>query len=932
MITSRKLSDLVADSRLVVGMHGTRADYFNIAPQTSSEGRAGGSAPATKKGQLQVVKVVPNQIDFDVYAELEAIAKFSQSSPKYEGLFVKSLGWYEDENLLSSHLTRPLPEDEARQITIQVLEGIACLHANEFNILVASKCPRWWVKIGDFGFSKRTSGDTSLHSFVGTRKYLAPEVLGLHPHWAVATTTNSSNNGEGGGYRCTYPMDMWSLGITAFYMFCHDYPFHDRELVAYLAVPFPLTSLTDRTISEDACAFIKALMTVDPSKRLTAAEGLKHPLLAEEPFMEDPSQAPERLQSMPRTRMSALFPSVTNASVSWPISSTTWTSDVQLRNEVAPIPRGVVPEPKNVAPPNTGVNPHNNGDEEEDGSRAKAVEEFSALHKRGFQLLAEKKYTQAEALFQQAVDGRKHLGVSYFLQDRHQDAQRTLQLTADIQAESLSSTHTNTLTSNYWLGSSLLAQGKLDAAQEVVDRALEIQKMVLGVDNEDTVKSLWLAGQIYYQQGKYDHALLLFDQAADAAATIGVDTTIGAELLYPQARSILEEMVQTSPTEDADAAQARNLLSNIGEQLFQQEKYADAESCFEKVEARKKALGPTHEQTLHSSVQLASSLRKQREKAARAQEVLREVLDLSPPRITSQGELDHEREYPAAYGVFKEVLARRTAVMGGQHPDTLRSASWLGRSMLKEKRYAEATALFTTLRRDQRGTLGHDHLDSLHYQGQTRDGFPYISAAPRIFRRTLGTDHRDTVLCLRYLGSAHGQLKEYTPAENTLRPALDLAKRVRLAMALYGTKGSLTALEYLLPAADAQIAALGETHEDTLDTLFCIAAALDALKRYAEGEEYRRRVADTRLRLLGMNHAETQTATRALATCLSHQGRWEEAARLHEKVLKAREETLGTRHQETNESKKDLKKCTKAQAGKWVIFWPEHRQLQYRHL
>lgn len=33
---------------------------------------------------------------------------------------------------LASHLTHPLSEDEARQITVQILEGLACFHENEF--------------------------------------------------------------------------------------------------------------------------------------------------------------------------------------------------------------------------------------------------------------------------------------------------------------------------------------------------------------------------------------------------------------------------------------------------------------------------------------------------------------------------------------------------------------------------------------------------------------------------------------------------------------------------------------------------------------------------------------------------------------------------------------------------------------------------------
>ncbi|KAL3483680.1 kinase-like domain-containing protein [Aspergillus germanicus] len=153
-----------------------------------------------KHGQLQAVKTMPKRGRTDYYQELEAIAKFSQSTSKYEGLFVKSLGWYETERSvfivmehmkygsLASHLHRPLPEKEVKHITYQVLEGLASLHESGFvhrdlkpdNILVASKGPRWWVKTGDFGFSKRITEGSCLQTIVGTQNYFAPEILGLN--------------------------------------------------------------------------------------------------------------------------------------------------------------------------------------------------------------------------------------------------------------------------------------------------------------------------------------------------------------------------------------------------------------------------------------------------------------------------------------------------------------------------------------------------------------------------------------------------------------------------------------------------------------------------------------------------------------------------------------------------------------------------------
>src|ERR1700743_1024640 len=57
-----------------------------------------------------------------------------------------------------------------------------------------------WVKLGDFGVSKRilADGSTTLHTPVSTQAYSAPEVLGLDSNSETSDYTNS--------------VDIWSLG------------------------------------------------------------------------------------------------------------------------------------------------------------------------------------------------------------------------------------------------------------------------------------------------------------------------------------------------------------------------------------------------------------------------------------------------------------------------------------------------------------------------------------------------------------------------------------------------------------------------------------------------------------------------------------------------------------------------------------------------
>src|SRR5213079_717188 len=92
---------------------------------------------------------------------------------------------------LSSFIEKGIPEEEVKLITIQLLEGLTIMHENLFthrdlkpavredpglldyygqvsfylqNIFVKSSSPHWWVKIGDFGISKRVRENTALRT------------------------------------------------------------------------------------------------------------------------------------------------------------------------------------------------------------------------------------------------------------------------------------------------------------------------------------------------------------------------------------------------------------------------------------------------------------------------------------------------------------------------------------------------------------------------------------------------------------------------------------------------------------------------------------------------------------------------------------------------------------------------------------------------
>jgi serine/threonine protein kinase len=90
------------------------------------------------------------------------------------------------------------------------------------NIFIVSSSP-WWVKIGDFGISKRIEAElTELRTQVGTLNYQAPEVVGC-------------GIDEEDDY--TMAVDLWSLGCVVYKILTKSVPFTDIRALRRFVVP-----------------------------------------------------------------------------------------------------------------------------------------------------------------------------------------------------------------------------------------------------------------------------------------------------------------------------------------------------------------------------------------------------------------------------------------------------------------------------------------------------------------------------------------------------------------------------------------------------------------------------------------------------------------------------------------------------------------------
>ncbi|KAI1060135.1 hypothetical protein LB506_011117 [Fusarium annulatum] len=222
--------------------------------------------------------------------ELECIVRFSHE--KYSQNFVKSLGWYATANKLYIAMEyfpegdlyvyvrdHPrLTEEECSHITSQVLSGIAIMHEEGFahrdikpqNILIYRSpldlAPdSWWVKLADFGISRRLVSDTTGTTLAsGTPLYMAPELL-----------HSDSNRLLTKDYRMA---DIWALGITTFFILTKTLPFKSQLAILQHDRRFDelATALGHCQVTESAQGFVRNLLKPRPGERLEAAEAKQH--------------------------------------------------------------------------------------------------------------------------------------------------------------------------------------------------------------------------------------------------------------------------------------------------------------------------------------------------------------------------------------------------------------------------------------------------------------------------------------------------------------------------------------------------------------------------------------------------------------------------------------------------------------------------------
>nr|CCA26775.1 predicted protein putative [Albugo laibachii Nc14] len=124
------------------------------------------------------------------------------------------------------------------------------------------------LKVIDFGLScmdNSVTGENVMKTRVGSIYYVAPEVL------------------KG---RYDKSCDLWSIGVIVYILLCGYPPFYgDTDSDVFEAVisgKFEFDTAEWSAVSDAAKEFIRSLLVVNPTKRLTASDALRHPWLSGE--------------------------------------------------------------------------------------------------------------------------------------------------------------------------------------------------------------------------------------------------------------------------------------------------------------------------------------------------------------------------------------------------------------------------------------------------------------------------------------------------------------------------------------------------------------------------------------------------------------------------------------------------------------------------
>ncbi|MCJ1349791.1 hypothetical protein MMC31_008032 [Peltigera leucophlebia] len=849
--------------------------------------------------QSRVVKQIrkgaaTTSLPTDYKRELLALGRLSRR----QDLFVHFYGWFESDTSVSlameyfklgdleKYITPNLTEKDAKMIGRQLLEGLQLMHNYKLahrdikpaNIFVARHAPDWWVKLGDFGISRRicTEQNGGL-SRSGTIDYMAPEI------WL-------GNEDEEQARTYTLAVDIWSLGCVLFRLLTRQLPFppeNGLRLYWWSKKKFPTNILVENNVSDDGISLVSEMMKSNPADRLNASNALLHPWTSGQESK--PAPCLDSYERKTKEENDDETPVVTSAIQSHSSSADASSADDSGKSVVGNkrsflsitnrarehqasaslvFPGTIIPPPAKspVLASQTILGPEPDNDstdlqfpevvelENPILEDQKPISDLSADDPITFQSMHDLanfyydqgKYQEAMQLYGQSLEARKRvlgdehpdtldsmsdLAVSYSRLGQHQKAVQLRKQTLEARKRVFGDEHPDTLHSMNDLAVSYSRLGQLQEAMQLSKQTLEAQKRVLGDQHHDTCQSMHNLAFSYSKIGQGREAVQLYKKTVEARKRVLGD-------------------------EHPDTLRSMNNLATCYSQIGQD--HEAVQLYKQTLEARKRVLGDEHPDTLDSMSELAVCC-----------------------SILGQ---DQE-----AVQLRKQTLEARKLVLGDDHPDTLDSMSSLARSCFRLGQHHGAVQLLKQTLEARKRVLGDEHPDTLDSMsdlavsysrlGQHQEGVQRSKQTLEAQKRVLRDEYPDTLLSMNNLALSYSDLGQGHKAMQLHKQALEARKRV-----------------------------LGDEHRDTLRSMHFLAECYSNLSQNLQAVQLYKQTVEARKRVLGDEHPSTLRSMHNLAICYSDLGQDHEAMQLHKQTLEARKRVLGDKHPDTLKSMSRLAK------------------------
>uniref|UniRef100_A0A4W5NWK2 calcium/calmodulin-dependent protein kinase n=1 Tax=Hucho hucho TaxID=62062 RepID=A0A4W5NWK2_9TELE len=214
-------------------------------------------------------------------------------------------------------------EADASQCINQILESVHHMHQHDIvhrdlkpeNLLLASKLKGAAVKLADFGLAIEVQGDEQAwFGFAGTPGYLSPEVLRKDPYGK--------------------PVDIWACGVVLYILLVGYPPFWDEDQhklyqqIKAGAYDFPSPEWD--TVTPEAKNLINQMLTINPTKRITADQALKHPWVCQRSTVASMMHRQETVECLRKFNARRKLKPQTNNNKNSVVSSTSSTKDSSI--------------------------------------------------------------------------------------------------------------------------------------------------------------------------------------------------------------------------------------------------------------------------------------------------------------------------------------------------------------------------------------------------------------------------------------------------------------------------------------------------------------------------------------------------------------------------------------------------------------------------